>query len=351
MKSGRNGYVLPDANNAVDTTHEHRRRLMIVYYLQAHGPHDIDRALPLIAAIGDDPVVVSNLARPLHAHALPCDWIQIPNGLDPSRLDQILGTRTDESTVVLDGPAADLTHVLSGRGRPAKVAVVARPGGGNDGELGAVYSQADLLVAPWPAHATRGWPAAWAARTVHVGLQGQVAARERLPRTSPPAESRRCVVITGQGAGPQPRERQQIIQATSGWMWSFATEHALDESGPVWDQLHKAAVLVCPPDEQPLTAAAHLLLPTVVVVPPRPTCGQRDLAQMVDVTGAALVLDGWPLPETWGEVLGRARLLDASGWRGWAPLDAPTQLAAVLNAEAPTEATAPIDPTSQIVGT
>jgi hypothetical protein len=288
--------------------------VMIALYLPLLRPAVLDRARALLAALGPTAVVVSPHAAPA---VTPARWVRLADP-DPAIWRRWVSAHRPD-LVVVDGSGP---HTRAAAGLGSTVAVVVRMDGAVDGDLGAAYSEADIVLAPWPAGSVVGrWPARWQERTLHLGALGwQAASSARRRPSTAPAPSRRwdCVVLSATGAGPGPRERRAMMAATSGWHWTCAPDHALLDDGPVWDALWRSAVVVCAPTPANIAAVAAARKPTVLVLGTR-SPGQEFLADAARGSAPVLVRDSWPSAEEWRPLLDRARQLDGDEWRSWSP--------------------------------
>ncbi|MGO4258537.1 hypothetical protein [Marmoricola sp. RAF53] len=301
---------------------------MIAIYLHHPRPESFDRARALVAALGDDALLVS-------AHPSPLGWSSDWTLLPDSELQTWVGwlrTRSPD-TVIVEGPAE---HARAVRDLGARLVVISVPGGSENAEQGSAYADADLILAPWPRAAAGGWPDAWRRRTLHLGALGwratQIARRaEQLRTAGAPSRGRwHCVALWPTHAGPGPRERRSIAVETPGWRWTYAPERELLEPGPVWSNLVGAEVAVCTPSTTTLAALAAFQVPAVLVLPERPTVAQTFLAEAAAGTAPVVVARPYPRAEEWHALLSEASHLDGGLWKGWAPEPGLAELAGLL---------------------
>ncbi|MFL6023783.1 MAG: hypothetical protein ACJ72O_10635 [Marmoricola sp.] len=301
---------------------------MIAIYLHDPRRESFDRARALVAALGED-------ARLVTAHPPPLGWSSDWNLLADSDLRTwVTWLRTHSpDTVIVDGP---VEHARAVRDLGARLVVIALPGGRGQAERGSAYADADLILAPWPQAAARGWPEAWRRRTLHLGALGWRSAEvarqvERLQRAGRSDGALwHCVALWPTHAGPGPRERRSIAVETPGWRWTYAPEHELLEPGPVWSHLMRAKVAVCAPSVATMAALTAFQVPAVLVLPERPTAAQSFLAEAAGSTAPVVVAKPSPRPEEWHSLLHAARRLDGRLWKEWSPEPGLAELAEVL---------------------
>ena len=287
---------------------------MIALFVPAPRPSALDRARALVEVLGPSTKVVSPSPPP---PVPPAEWVQLPDP-DPATWRRWVEARRP-SLVVVDGSGAH-TRAVTGLG--ATVAVVVQLDGDVDGDLGAAYSEADLILAPWPSgRVVEGWPARWEERTLHLGAIGwraRSAARWRPGDLEELTHWRQCLVLSATGAGPRPRERRAMITGSADWSWSYAPDHAVLEDGPVWDTLWRCTVVVCAPTPSNVAAVAAARKPAVLVTGSW-SYSQRFVADAAGRTAPVLVRDIWPDPGDWRPLLEQARLLDGDAWEAWSP--------------------------------
>lgn len=299
---------------------------MIVYHLNASSPDDLFRARALLGDL--DPASVTVVCNRPSPRPFPGRWQVVAD--DDLAVTRAI-TAAAPSVLVVDAPASRSLPLVAAVGVPT--AVVARPGGGQDGDEGSLYSSADLILAPW-GPGLDSWPAAWRERTRYVGLLAAALDQRQLGRrASAPDDSSapwRCVALTHRSSGPTPRERREIFAATAGWAWFYALEDELATTAPVWHHLARADVVVCLPHVSSLAAVAAARLPAVVVRPGRPSASERALVSMVEDSGAAVVADGWSRVDAWPGLLNRARELGGRQWSSFLVGDPGTHAARAL---------------------
>jgi hypothetical protein len=286
--------------------------MIAVYVSQLHAAA-LDRDRALVEAFGSEATVVSPHAAP---GTTPVPWIQLADSEVETWREWVRVNRP--SLVVVDG-AGRLARAVRGLG--ATVAVVAQVDGEVDSEIGAAYSEVDVILAPWAPGSSPAWPARWHERTLHLGAMGWQAVRALERRTAlgdASARHRNCVVLTGTASGPGPRERRAMMVGTPSWTCTYAPDHGLHQDGPVWDALWRCSVAVCAPTSTNLAALAVLRKPAVLVVGGR-SHGQAFLAEVVRGNAPVVVRDTWPEVDEWRVLLDRACALDPDGWRPWSP--------------------------------
>lgn len=286
--------------------------MIAVYVSQLHAAA-LDRARALVEGFGPEATVVS--PHPVPGRT-PVPWVQLADAQVETWRQWVRVNQP--SLVVVDG-AGRLARAARGLG--ATVAVVAQVDGEVDSEIGAAYSEVDVILAPWAPGSASAWPARWHERTLHLGALGWQAARaveRRAALGDPSIRHRNCVVLTATASGPGPRERRAMMVGTPSWTWTYAPEHGLHQDGPVWDALWRCSVAVCAPTSTNLAALAVLRKPAVLVVADR-SHGQWFLAEVIRGNAPVVVRDVWPAVDDWPLLLDRARALDADGWRSWSP--------------------------------
>jgi len=298
---------------AIVSVHE-CRGTMIALFLPVLSPSALDRARALIDALGPSTKVVSPHPAP---PVPPAEWIQLAHP-DPAAWRQWVEARRP-SVVVIDGSGA---HTRAATGLDATVAVVVQLDGDVDGDVGAAYSEADLILVPWPAgRVVESWPVRWEEHTLHLGALGwraRSAARRRPGDIEALTHWRQCMVLSATGAGPRPRERRAMMTGSADWSWTYAPDHAVLDDGPVWETLWRCSVVVCAPTPANLAAVAVARKPAVLVTGTW-SYGQAFLADAASRTAPVLVQDSWPDPGDWRALLEQARLLDGNAWEAWSP--------------------------------
>lgn len=308
---------------------------MIALYLHDTRREHLDRALALVTALPRDTTVVSPRPRPFGCSVA---WAHLPDA-EPGTWRRWL-QQTLCTAAVVDGPPAFASAAAD---TGVRLAVVAEPGGGNDGERGPAYAAADVILAPWaPLGLDTTWPTAWRERTVHLGAIGHRANTAVLTGAgSPTVRSSggrwNCVVLSPTGAGPGPRDRWAMSVGTPAWRWTYAQEREVLEDGPLWSTLARCEVAVCAPTTATVAALAACRVPALLVLPERPTRAQQFLAETARRTAPVVVVQGWPLAEEWRFLLDRVRALDGKGWEAWSPATGISELVAALTAPATPE--------------
>jgi len=287
---------------------------MIAVYVSHLHPAALDRAHALVEALGSDATVVSPHPAP-GTTGVP--WIQIPDSDVETWRSWVRDHRP--SLVVVDGAGG---HARAVCGLGPRVAVVAQVEGEVDSEIGAAYSEVDVILAPWAPASAAHWPVRWQERTVHLGgfgWQAVQAVGRRAGLGAASSRHRSCVVLTGTSAGPGPRERRAMMVGTPSWTWTYAPDHGLHQDGSVWGALWKCSVVVCAPTSTNLAALAVLRKPAVLMVDAR-SHGQAFLADVARSSAPVVVRESWPEVDEWRRLLDRVRALDPNGWRTWAPV-------------------------------
>jgi hypothetical protein len=299
---------------------------MIALYVSVLRPSVLDRARALLDVLGPSARIVSPHGCPGFARSR---WVRLPDD-DPSTWQRWVRTHRPR-LVVVDGSGA---HCRAVTGLGPVVCVMAQVDGEIDPDLGAAYSEADLILAPWaPGDTDETWPARWQEHTLHlgaVGWQALTAARRRARQSRGSAWSRHCVVLSGTGAGPDPRDRRAMMTGTPGWSWTYVPEHATLEEGPAWDALGRCSVVACVPTPTNLATVAALRKPAVLVVGSR-SHGQAFLAEKARRSAPVVVRNGWPATDEWRGLLDEARALDGDAWRVWSPEPGLAELAALAD--------------------
>lgn len=217
------------------------------------------------------------------------------------------------------------------------VVVGALPGDRLDRAHRSAYDLATALLAPWPpgAHPDAGWPERWRRKTWEVGGISALAVAGRddgddqrvegnsapgdapVARTGAPAQDRRVLVVWGSGGDPLSAwQVRAAAHATPGWTWTVRGG-GWPASPDLVRDLAAADVVVGHAGQGAVADLAGAGRPAVVLAQPRPHDEQDATARALDRLRIAVTGRGWPSPEEWPGLLGRALSLGGQGWSRW----------------------------------
>lgn len=323
---------------------------MIGYYVHHHGSGHLTRARLLAARLGEEVTGLSSLSQP---DDWTGRWIQLPHDAQPPPL--ATGDVTAHGVLHWaptghDGFTARMAAISSWveRARPrlvvvdvsvevtlfvrllgVPVVVVAMRGDRSDRAHTLAYDAADALIALWPAAlASRVWPSRWVDKTCHTGGFSRL---DELARNSRPTRVEPGSVLLlwgtgGESAGP----RLERASAASGPEWSWRRPHPSADAATMWSELTRAEVVVAHAGQNAVAEVAASRRPAVVVAETRPFGEQEETAQVINTSGIAVGLSGWPSDVDWPRLLTLARDRGGAHWLGWSDLDGAARAVALL---------------------
>lgn len=337
---------------------------MIGYYVHHHGHGHLHRAMAIAAACRSEVVGFSSLAPPAD---WPGRWIRLP---PDTSTDTGTGTASDVTAggtlhwvprhhrglaartgMIAAELATGLVRLMVvdvsvevavlARLHGVPVVVVAQPGDRTDRPHRTAYDLAERLLAPWPARTAPDWPAAWTAKTVHVGAVSRFDGRPASgPQVSPGGRS----VLALWGSGGLDVDAATLVAAAAacpGWTWQVAgpPPPAVPQANPtwtgwvedVWPLLRAADVVVTHAGQNALAEVAAARRPAVVVPQDRPHGEQVATGAAVRRAGIACVATEWPEPDRWPALLDGAVRLGGDGWQRWSHGDGAARAAGVLD--------------------
>jgi hypothetical protein len=163
---------------------------MIAYYVHHQGSGHRQRAVAVAANLRPPVLGLSSGAPP---DGWPGVWVRLPDdadGVDVATADVTAGStfhwlprrheglrrRMGRISSILAGEdvrllVCDVSVEVSvlARLHGVPVVVMAQPGERTDRPHALAYDLADRLIAPWPEHPDRGWPAGWPRRPTWAG--------------------------------------------------------------------------------------------------------------------------------------------------------------------------------------
>ncbi len=329
---------------------------MIAYYVHHHGSGHVNRALAIAGRLRTPVVGLSTLAEPA---GWPGRWVRLPDDAEGAvsdvtahgtlhwaplrhkgfhdRMAMISASLADARVLVSD---VSVEVALLARLHGVPVAIVAQPGDRTDRPHRIAYDAADRLLAPWPRRRAAGWPAAWSAKTVHMGSLSRFDSRSPLPATA----HRDVLVLWGTGGVdvPAPAVRAAAA-ATPDWNWTIAGPLAVDPLPNLtamgwvpdpWPLLGAARVVVTHAGQNAVAEVAAARRAAVVIPQARPFDEQHATAAALAAAGIARVSPHWPEPSAWPDVLREADALGPGGWSRWSTGGGAEHAAHVLDAMA-----------------
>lgn len=195
-------------------------------------------------------------------------------------------------------------------------AVVLQPGRRDDAPHRLALDLAVGILAPWPRPIdVPDWLEPWLARTVFTG--GISAARPREPDALPTSGTHRRVLVAF-GAGEEPvDEVRAAAAATPDWSWQVRA----DATGDWWQRLDGADVVVAHAGLGTIADLATIGARAVLIPQSRPFGEQQAAGELVRELRVAPVLERWPDPVDWPDLLEQALHCDPSGWAAWGVAD------------------------------
>jgi Glycosyltransferase family 28 C-terminal domain len=256
------------------------------------------------------------------------------------RMRLISEALADATLLVVD---VSVEVALLGRLHGVPVVVMAQPGDRTDRPHRLAYDLAERLLAPWPERPAADWPAAWTAKTVHLGAVSRFDGRP----AHGPGDARRVLAFWGSGGlDVGAAEMCAAADATPGWSWDVIGPPA-GVTGPanltwrgwvddVWPELGGAGVVVTHAGQNALAEVAAARRAAVVVPQRRPHAEQTATGEALARAGLGVVVPVWPAPGEWPGVLSEAQARGGADWKGWSPGDGAARAAALLDGLAAT---------------
>jgi UDP-N-acetylglucosamine--N-acetylmuramyl-(pentapeptide) pyrophosphoryl-undecaprenol N-acetylglucosamine transferase len=215
------------------------------------------------------------------------------------------------------------------------VVVMAMPGERTDAPHLLVHQLADHVIAPWSrAMHEPTWLRVHADKTTYAGGISMFAGRPRAPR--PDRAGRPTVLVLG-GAGGSDVTQETVDDCASA-LPDIAWQTLGLANGPAtadpWPDICAADVVVTHAGQGCIADVAAARRPAIVLPQPRPFAEQHATATALSRHGLAVVVDAWPTPGSWPELIARARRLDADRWRSWGTDDAAARAASAIQTTA-----------------
>lgn len=315
------------------------------YYIHHHGHGHLHRAGTIARAVArtHGSVVTGLSSRPRPAGWFG-PWVHLADDADPvtgpehnasafGRLHHVptghpglrARTATISSWIAATAPRVLVVDVsvevaLLARLHGVPVVSMGMPGFRHDQAHEIGYGVSDLVVGPWPAAASRwlhgGTPDD---RLVAVGAISRFAPADGTVDIRPGS----VVVLNGTGAAasdPTALSADLVAAAdaaTRDWSLEYlaGAGHWVDDP---WSRLSTAEVVVSHCGQNAVAEIAASRRPAVLVPSARPFDEQWATARALrELDLPAVVLDGWPAPEDWPQVLARAARLDGADWARW----------------------------------
>ncbi|VEG55622.1 UDP-N-acetylglucosamine:LPS N-acetylglucosamine transferase [Mycolicibacterium aurum] len=197
------------------------------------------------------------------------------------------------------------------------VIVVAMPGHRVDSPHQMVYQLADHIVAPWPAALNQpSWLSPYAHKTSYVGGISRFDGRTHEP--GPRAETPTVLVLNGAGGSAL---RLDMIAACQQQHPEYLWRTLGVAGGPwvddPWPTICAADVIIAHAGQNSIADIAAAQKPAIIIAQARPFDEQTVTAQNLARAGLAIVLDDWPDPGAWPELIAAARRLDVGQWSRW----------------------------------
>ncbi len=308
--------------------------LVIGYYIHHHGRGHLHRARAVAEVLGPQLTGISTLPRP---DDWPGDWVELADDADPtathdptidslhwvpvrhpglrSRMSTVSAwiERTDPEALVVD---VSVEVALLARLHGVPVITMAQPGIRTDPPHTLGYGISDRVIAPWPP--TPG--PIWAAADDEVLLEHAGAiSRFGLDRDRPAPVAGRVVVLNGAGGDGLGPSVDQARAAAPAWEWIVLDRQAGTWVEDPWPVLCSASVVVAHCGQNAVAEIAAARRPAILIPQPRPFDEQYAMAVALERHGGlpVTVLDAWPAPAAWPQLLIRAAARSGSGWAAW----------------------------------
>jgi len=327
---------------------------MIAYYVHHHGSGHTHRAGAIAAHLRTPVVGLGTGPAPA---GWPGRWVPLPDDAGGAAPDvsaggtlhwaprrhpglrdrmQLIGSVLAGATLLVVDVSVEVA--LLGRLHGVPVVVMAQPGDRTDRPHRLAYDLAERLLAPWPQRPAPDWPAAWSAKTVHLGAVSRFDGRA----VDGPGDARRVLAFWGSGGlDVDPASMRAAATATPGWSWDVIGPPA-DTGGPanlawrgwvddVWPELGAAGVVVTHCGQNALAEVAAARRPAVIVPQRRPHAEQLATGEALHRAGLGVVVPAWPAPDEWPGLLAEAQAQGGAAWKIWSPGDGAARAAAVLD--------------------
>jgi hypothetical protein len=310
---------------------------VIGYYVHHQGHGHLHRATATARAVDHPLTGLSSRPRP---DGWAGDWVELADDADPVATGDLTahgwlhyvpadhrGLRERmaaiSSWIAATAPAAMVVDVsvevaLLARLHGVPVVSVGMPGHRPDPAHRLGYGVSDLVVAPWPREAT---PLLHTGgdreRLVEVGAISRYA-----PQVEPvPVTAGTVLVLSGTGGGSSNALTGAAVHAaqaaSAGWSWTLLSGGVRWVEDP-WPALCAAHVVVSHCGQNAVAEIAAARRPAVLVPGDRPFDEQRSTARALRGMGLpVIVLDAWPAPAEWPQLLHRAAALDGADWARW----------------------------------
>lgn len=313
---------------------------MIGYYVHHVGRGHLRRARQISAALTDSVTVLSSLPRP---DRWVGEWLQLPRDDDAETYGE-----TTAGGALHWAPIGDPSYrrrmsalaqwievarprvlvvdvsvevVALGRLLGVPVVAVAQPGDRSDRPHRLGYNLVDAVLAPWPAEFSDILQLPDEALRAKVHFVGAISAFDGRRRGGMPWPGPGRGVLLLQGAGGSEITDTGIARAraaTPRWSWvtigGATAQHWVTDP---WPLLCSADVVVSHAGLGALADIAAARIPAVIIPQERPHEEQLRTAAGLADQGVAVVLDRWPPPAAWPEILQQATDLGAAGWSRW----------------------------------
>ena len=322
---------------------------VIGYYIHHHGHGHLHRALTIQAAMTDELTGLSTLRRPASWRG---GWVQLPDDAHPESTtdptvdgwlhyapDHHEGLRLRMSAISAWIAAArpsclvvdvSVEVALLARLHGIPVVTMAQPGERTDPVHTLGYGISTTVIAPWPAAGSGIWRSRTAReKVVHVGAISRFAAADVDVEPVP----RRIVVLNGTGGAGFGASVGRARAANPAWEWLHLERSAGTWVDDPWPLLQSASVIVSHCGQNAVAEIAAARRPAILIPQDRPFDEQRWLASAFAESEPwpALVLDGWPRPDFWADLLDRAQALDGRSWSSWHDGGGARRAAAVMS--------------------
>lgn len=339
-------------------------RPRIAWYVHHHGRGHLGRLLAIAPHLDAEVLCFSSLPRPDELPA-NCTWMQLeaddtvePGATPPALRDRTAGGVLHWAPLLHGGHRRRLTAIaalidqmpvtafvidvsvevaLFARLLGVPTIHIAQPGRRNDEPHRLAFRTAARIIAPWPEELLRPEHLSGLSSVVYVGGISRFDGREPVGSTTT------GLLVLG-GAGGADVTASSIDEArraapTEGWSTLGIPPHNTDTAATdhwvadPWPAVSGADVVVSWAGQNSVADLAAADARAIVIPQVRPFEEQLDTARALERAGLAIVEDSWPDPDSWPELLRRARALRPD-WARWRTSGAAERAASEIHAVA-----------------